>query len=136
MTMEKHFVTFYSPGTFLAEDTTQPIDTWDVDQAVEMARDVKWRIPYCFVFTTRRREDDELDSKEVARSGHYFLGGKIETVEEVRARNNPAERILLSNMEGNGWDRIVVNTNSWKWTQPFNDGDVLLDVVLRAEAAS
>lgn len=75
----------------------------------------------------RRREADELDSKVVARSGRYYLGGTIETIEDVRQRNDPKESILLSNMESNGWERIVVNTNSWKIVQPLKDGDVLLD---------
>lgn len=36
--MEKHFVTFYSPGTFVAESSEQPIASWDTDAAVVMAR--------------------------------------------------------------------------------------------------
>lgn len=128
MAMERHFVTFYSPGTLVAEDTTMPIDSWDVDKAVEMAREVKWRIPYGFVFTTRARADADLDSHEIKRSGTYYLGGRIETVADVEARNDPKDRILLGNMRGNGWDRIIVNTNSWTWTQPFEDGDALLEV--------
>lgn len=28
--MEAHFVTFFSPGTFVAEDTTKPIDSWNL----------------------------------------------------------------------------------------------------------
>src|SRR4051812_893169 len=106
--MEAHFVTFYSPGTFVAEDTTKPIELWDVDAAVKMARDIHERynaVPYGFRFTTRTRADDELDSKVTAKSGLYFLGGKIETVAEVEARNDPAEHILLANMKGNGYGR-------------------------------
>jgi len=57
--MEKHFVVFYSPGTFVAETSSRPIDAWDVG------------------------------------------------------------------------DRIVVNTNSWRMTQPLHADDVVLDVVLK-----
>ena len=130
MTMEKHFVEFYSPGTLVAEVTSKPIESWDVDAAVEMARHVMQRYnatPYGFQFTTRSRTDDELDSKVTAKSPMYFLGGKIETLEEVEARNDPNEKILLSNMKSNGYARIVVNDNSWRWTQPLDDGDVALD---------
>jgi hypothetical protein len=130
MSMEKHFVTFYSPGTFVAEDTTRPIEQWDVDAAVAMARDITERYgatPYGFRFTTRSREDADLDSKTTATSNMYYLGGEIETVEQVEARADPAERILLANMKGNGYGRIVVNRNSWKWTQPLRDNDVVLD---------
>lgn len=127
--IEKHFVTFLSPGTFLAEQTTKEIPEWDPEAAMKMADDITERYgatPYGFYFTTRRN-DGELDSKEVARSGTYFLGGEILTVEDVRARNDPDEKILLSNMENNGYEKIVVNTNSYRWTQPLEASDQVLD---------
>lgn len=130
--MQKHFVTFYSPGTFVAETTTRPIDSWDVDAAMRMAREIKERhgaVPYGFQFTTRSRDDNDLDSTVSARSNLYYLGGKIVTIDEIRARALPEERTLLRNMEGNNWPRIIVNTNSWKWTQPLNDTDVILEWV-------
>lgn len=134
-TMEKHFVTFYSPGTFFSEDTTKPVEAWDVDAAVEMARGIKERYgatPYGFRFTTRGRADDELDSKVIAKSPFYYLGGRIETKAEVFARNDPKENILRANMEGNGYDRIIINENSWRFTAGLNADDVVLDVDLRA----
>src|SRR5436190_2306214 len=128
--MQAHFVTFLSPGTFVHEETERPIESWDVEKAKQMARSVKERYgatPFAFVFTTRSRSDDELDSKVTKRSGRYYLGGKIETIEDVRKRNDPAEHILLSNMECNKWHRIIVNTNSWKIVQPLQADDVVLD---------
>lgn len=128
--MEKHFVQFLSPGTFVSEVTEKPIDAWDVEAAVLMSADIVERHgakPYGFRFTTRSRGPDELDSKQTAQSGMYYLGGKIETLAEVEARNDPDERILLSNMRANGYDRIVVNTNSWRFTAPLGDGDVVLN---------
>lgn len=129
--MEKHFVTFYSPGTFVAETSEKPIDSWDVPTAVAMAREIKERysaVPYAFRFTTRSRGPDDLDSKQSASSGYYYLGGRVRTVAEVEADNDPAERILLQNMKCNGWDRIVTNDNSWRWTQPLGKDDAVLDV--------
>lgn len=130
--MEKHFVTFFSPGTFVAETTTKPIDAWDVGAAQEMAHTISERYgatPYGFRFSTRSRSDADLDSKVSAESGLYFLGGKIETLEQVKARKGRGDRdnILIANMEGNGYARIITNDNSWRWTMPFNDGDTLLD---------
>lgn len=128
-----HFVTFLSPGTLVAENTTKPIESWDVDAAVKMARGVKERhgaVPYGFYFTTRERDDDELDSREAARSDFFYLGGRIETLAEIEERDKPEEHILRSNMRCNGWDRVVVNDNSWRWTQPLKKGDVVLDVSL------
>lgn len=126
----QHFVTFLSPGTFFHEETTEPIDSWNVEAATKMADSVIERYdatPFAFQFSTRARGPKDLDSKEVKRSGRYYLGGKIETLAEVKKRNKPDERILARNMESNGWDRIIVNTNSWKICQPFQKDDVLLD---------
>lgn len=127
--LKQHFVTFYSPGTFMAEDTTKPIDAWDTDAALKLAAEITERYgakPYGFRFTTRGREDHELDSKVIATSPMHYFGVKVETLAEVQARNLPDERILRSNMECNGYDRIVVTTSGWKWTQPLNADDIVL----------
>lgn len=131
--MKKHFVRFYSPGTFVAETNELPIDAWNVNEAVKLASTIIQRYgarPYGFRFVTRERKDDELDSREVALSPQYFLGGTVETLEEIEARNDPADRILLSNMWGNGYAAVVTNDNSWRWTQPLQPDDVVLDVLL------
>lgn len=127
--MQKHFVVFYSPGTFVAESTEREIEAWDVEVAKHMATTIKERYgatPYGFRFVTRGRSAKDLDSKETARSHMYYLGGTIETLEQVEARNDPKERILRANMRGNGVARVIVNNNSWKSTQPLKDDDVVL----------
>lgn len=103
--MEKHFVTFNSPGTFFAEQTTLPIESWDTDKATEMARGVRERYgatPYGFFFTTRARGEEDLDSKVVATSCFYFLGGKVYTVEELERLEDPKYDTLIRNMRCNG----------------------------------
>lgn len=128
--MAKHFVTFYSPGTFVHEQTTRPIDRWDVEAAKVMASTIVERYgatPFAFEFTTRGRGEYDLDSRVVDRSCMYYLGGKIETLEEIKARNDPKERILVANMEGNGWPRVLVNENSWRVVKHLEDGDVILN---------
>jgi hypothetical protein len=129
-TVEKHFVTFYSPGTFVAETSEYPIDGWDVETAKTIARSVKERYnatPYGFRFSTRSRGPADLDSKVSAESPLYYLGGTVETLDEVKARATEKDRVLLANMEGNGYDRIITNNNSWRWTQPLKDDDVVLE---------
>lgn len=124
-----HFVTFFSPGTFVAESTTKEIQSWDVNLAVAMMTDIKERHgarPYGFRFTTRGRAADELDSKVIASSPMHFVGGKIETREEIEARNDPSENILRSNMRENDIERIWVTTEGWKWTQPLSDSDIVV----------
>jgi len=130
-TKKQHFVTFLSPGTFMHEHRTEPIDSWDVERAKQMAETVIERYnatPYCFYFTTRERGPHDLDSHESKRSGNYYLPHcKVETLAEVKKRNDPKERILLSNMECNGYKKVVTTTKGWKWTQPFEEKDVLLE---------
>ena len=126
--MQQHFVTFYSPGTFMAEESCKPVPSWDVAAAVAMSREIVERYgaePYGFRFSTRTRADDELDSKLSAESCMYFLHGKIETLAEVEARE--PDSILASNMRSNGYGRVITTTKGWRWTQPFRDGDVLLN---------
>jgi len=127
-----HFVTFYSPGTFVAETTTREIESWDIEKAKSLAEDIVERYnakPYGFRFLTREREDGDLDSHTSAQSNLYYLKGRIRTLEEVERTANPDERILLSNMRANGWNRVVETTTPWKWTQPLEDSDVILEVV-------
>ena len=128
--MQKNFVEFVSPGSFIAEATVKEIDFWDTDKAVRMANYIHERYgatPYAFQFLTRARDDNALDSKVIERSVVYYLGGKVETLEEVEARNDPGERILRDNMRVNKWKRVITNTNSYRWTRPLNDDDVVLD---------
>jgi len=120
--LKKHFVTFYSPGTFFTESTTKSIDSWDVEQAKEMAHTVMERYgatPHSFRFSTRERGKDDLDSKVTKNSPRYFLGGNILTLEDIKARRDKNDKILISNMEGNGWDRVIENTSFWRYTLPF-----------------
>lgn len=123
--MQQHFVTFLSPGTFVHEETTKPIDRWDSALAAKMAKDIKERhgaTPFGFYFTTRRRKATDLDSKVTDRSKMFFLGGQILTLAEVK-RRMPDKHILIANMEDNKIERVIINSNSWQIVQPFNPGD-------------
>jgi hypothetical protein len=128
--MKRHYVTFMSPGTFMAEDTTRQVESWDVETARVMAKAITERhgaIPYGFYFSTRERGCAEWEPKQTAKSPMYYLPHcKVRTLEQVLADNKPDERILRANMEGNGCKRIVTTTEGWRWTQPLNDDDVVL----------
>lgn len=139
--MRKHYVTFLSPGTFFAESTSQPIEAWDTHEATQRSRVISERYnakPYGFYFTTVLAaapvSDGEggtlpVTEKEVARSGRYFLTGRIETFDEIEARADPKESILRDNMRCNGRWLVVVNENSYRSTQPFEEADSIVNAV-------
>ena len=124
--MERHFVEFFSPGTFCAETNVRSISSWDVDKALKMAKGITQRYnakPYAFEFFTKGRTDEELDSHEINRSGTYYINGVIKTLDDIKAENDPSNKTLISNMECNGWDKIVQTMSPYQWTQPFEAGD-------------
>ena len=135
MEIKKHFVVFYSPGTFVCETSKLNIDSWDVDKAVEMSYGVKERhgaLPFAFKFFTYGRKKEDLNSKVIDKSPMYYLGGNVYTLEEIKAQNNPEDRILISNMECNNIPFVIVNTNSWKHTCGFYpDKNILLEYAKR-----
>ncbi len=131
------FVTFLSPGTFVSEASTYPIDSRDLRLALAMAEKVTERYgakPYGFRFEERivgempDGQGGKLHaSKDVGMSGIYFLGGKLETVDDVVARNDPKESVLRTNMQGNDMSIVIVNTNSYRSTLPFGEEDCIVD---------
>lgn len=148
-TIERHYVKFFSPGTFMSETTVHPIDSWDTRKAVEMAERVVERYgakPYGFTFLTMLEAEPvgdgrggklKVEPRCLRTSGMHHLGGKIETLDEVEARNSPKENILRLNMAGNGYWIVCVTTNSYRSVQPFDEKDVLVgptgDVVERGD---
>ena len=131
--VQKHFVQYVSPGTFVSEVSEVSVPKWDIELAIKKARGIKERYgatPYGFRFLTYGRGAKDLNSKVIKSSNLYYLGGKVETYEEVCKRNDPKEEILRSNMKNNGYDKIVINTNSYRFTAGLNPTDVVLDVCM------
>ena len=135
--MKVYRVRFYSPGTFFAEESSREIDSWDTAKACEIANGIKERYearPYAFRFetylTSKPVPDGEggmldVQPKRVEESGLHFLGGMLRTYDEV-VRDEP-DSILASNMRGNGYWIVCVNTNSFISTIPFDETDVVVD---------
>lgn len=139
MKVQAHFVEFFSPGTLFAESDVHEIASWDVLKAMKLADTITQRhgaTPFGFQFFTKAREDCDLDSKEVKRSGMYYLGGKVETLKQVEARATIAEKTLVSNMRCNKYEKIITNTNSYQWTAPLRKGDTVLDYTPPAKSRS
>jgi hypothetical protein len=127
--VKKNYVTFYSPGTMVAETTRREIASWNVTKALKMMEDIKERhgaTPYGFFFTTMKRGLRDFEPKETARSGMYYVNCRVQTLEEVMESHNPAESTLLQNMKTNGWDKIVTTKSGWAWSQQLLDEDTVL----------
>lgn len=128
--LKKDFVTFYSPGSFCAETTTLPISGWNEEEAIELSKDIVERYgakPYRFQFTTRGREDDELDSRIIAESGMYYINGVVKTLADVEA-DPIRNRTLISNMKTFKCDRVVETYSPYRWVQFFEEGDKVVEV--------
>ena len=107
-------VTFYSPGTLVCENTVLETDLTDPLQIAQLARGITERhgaTPHSF----RIDNEDKL----------YWLGGDILTLADVP--DTPENKTLRWNMIHNDFDRIIINSNSWKFTSPFYPNDVLLE---------
>lgn len=127
--IKKHFVIFYSPGTFVPETSIKEIDSWDINQAIEMSKNIKERynaIPYGFRFITKGRTNEELDSKKIDSSPFYFINCKILTLADIKAENNPKNKILISNMECNNIKKVARTIKGWLWTTPIGESDIIL----------
>lgn len=64
-----------------------------------------------------------------ARSNFYYLGGQIETIEEIIAKEDPKDTTLIVNMETNNYKRVITINNSYRSTFPFNDDDVVINYI-------
>lgn len=134
---QKHYVIFNSPGTMFAEQSSREIDSWSPELACRLAKETNERHgakPYGFRFETRLVADPVSDGqggtldvqpKTVAKSGMYFITGKILRLDEIPETQENS--ILRSNMRSNGYPVVIENTNSWKSTNPFESGDFLVD---------
>lgn len=65
----------------------------------------------------------KLGSKKVNISGFYYIDAEKLSVDDVRALEGD-NRILISRMEGNGWDHVArCRTGNFR---PMEDGDTVI----------
>lgn len=139
MKIERHYVIFYSPGTFFTEMTGKSIEKWDVKTAVEMAKTVLERYnakPYAFRFETfeeyetiiKNEVSFEAKPKKISMSGLYFLTGIVRSYDDVLTKKDLQEQILLSNMETReGMAYVIENRNSFLSTLPYEEDSKIVD---------
>lgn len=135
----RHYVTFYSPGTFVSETSTKQIGEWDTAEAVKLSEAIVERHgarPYAFRFETMREGDGVADPEGVVHkveptklksSGMYFIGGNLRSYKDVVRDNRPNESILRSNMDCNRIPYVCEVTRGYLSTHPFEENDSIVD---------
>ena len=118
--MQKTYVEILYPGSFLLESSIKPVDSRDP---------AKFKAPKgCFGYRFFDREEVVSDDEEVLKgkpknhSGTYYFG-KVMTVDEVKSQV-PDSGILVTNMQTNGWDRVV-KTRCGNF-QPLTSSDTIV----------
>lgn len=138
MIKRKHTVTFFSPGSFVAETTTKDIGEWDTREAMRMAGGIVERYgarPAGFYFMTLVTADPVPDGaggfldvtpRLEKTSGSYYINGTALDLAGVELLHG-AESILARNMRCNHWDRVVTTSNGYSMTSIFNDADAIVN---------
>lgn len=138
--IRKHYIIYHTPGDGFKRamfPTDLELD-WQtskleaIDEAVERSADMNAENPafrpFAFNFLTKARGENDLDSHVEAQSHLFWLGGHVESVSDLIARNDPTERIIVNNMRDLNADYVITNRNSFTWVQPFSPGDVVLPI--------
>lgn len=119
--MLKHYVRRYSPGILFAESSDVEISRRD-PVVVELKKH-----HFGFRFFDREeveQDGDTLRDKDKNLSGMFYPNGKTYTLAQVK-EYFPAEKILISNMKGNGYDMVVRHRGGG--FMPFEQTDRVMD---------
>ena len=92
---EQHYLVLLITRGFNSESITRKIDSWDVGKALEKyveAMKTYHSKLFGFRFITKK------DGKIVRKSGTFYVNGKVETLKELIARNDPKDETLINNL--------------------------------------
>lgn len=117
--MLKHFVEWFYPGSFVSETSAEEVPDRSPPKYKHGAA-----YGYRHFSQTIIEQDGEKlvgPRKDVSPMTYY---GEILTLDQVKALPGDDYRILISNMECNGWDRVVrtVRGNFYN----LKDGDTVV----------
>jgi hypothetical protein len=125
-----YHVEYFIPGILMPETTTRRLECFPGDRVRVATKEAPERA-FCFVLY--ELPDDVPPSTDEYRvtpkrrnvTARYYLPPcTVWTAEQLEMRNAEEFGILISNMRGNGWERVVeCRTHNW---QPLMEGDVVL----------
>ena len=101
--MLKQYIEFFYPGSFVSETSTQEVvDRTPPDELPKGAYGYRY-----FAQSEVTQDGETLCGKPKDYSGTTYYGD-VMTLEQVKALTPSSDyRILVSNMECNGWERVV-----------------------------
>jgi hypothetical protein len=130
------YVEYLEPGSFFPEEYVEEVQGRTLQQLAEKAK------PRVFCFTTYKvtvgevtlgGKSQKVTSNAFDKSKCVYIDGNVYTLAELKEQF-PENEILISNMEGNRWDRIIrCRTGNW---QPFEKGDKLYSLKERRVTVS
>lgn len=115
--MLKQYIEFYYPGSFVSETSAQ-----EVSDRTPPSELPKGAYGYRFFARSDVTQDGETLRGQPKDHSPMTYYGESMTLEEVKALAPSGDyRILVSNMECNGWDRVVLTVRGQ--FMPLNAGD-------------
>jgi hypothetical protein len=118
--------TLFKPGSFFPEESTKDLDDRTLEEVAREAGPDVFAVQSFWQMRTTAIVDGEQQvgyGPPFARSSRLYVGGTVYTVEELKAAF-PDERVLIHNIEGNGYERaIYCRTGNW---QPLEKEDRVL----------
>lgn len=120
------YVTFFRPGDLTPAMWSEIVETWDVEAALALARKIEGQRPFAFQFSTI----DHTGGERLNKSPMHYLGGRVETLADIEARNDPCEAAMLEALKRMGPAACTITYAAgldWMRTQPLHPADVVLE---------
>ena len=123
--VRKMYIEFLYPGSFFNESSTQEVQTRDLSKIKVPKNAFGFRFfDIISVVVVVDGKKVELTSERTNLSSMNYYGGKLYTLAELKLEF-PNERTLISNMECNGWLKVIrCRTGNW---QPFEKTGVFVE---------
>jgi hypothetical protein len=112
---------------FFAEYDAFEVPTWDIAKAQKNMPKHAYGFRFYESVTKTVTEDNETFVKtESINKGPWHYVGQAKTLAEVKLER-PQSKILIANMEGNGWDTVCVTIQGN--TVPVEENDIVLSPI-------
>jgi len=123
----KTYVEYLYPGSFFSEEESKPVKERDPEKILKTLPKGVFAFLFYDQASTMVKVDGEAQTvygKRKNVSGKYYPDAEIYTVPQLKALDEKQYHILIANMEGNGWKRVV-KTRRGNF-QPLEKSDTIL----------